>query len=369
MDSRALDELSRLVEASELDADATELAPLVQASVSGVAAGDSGRSVQEVRDLAAEFTSRGLLDERIVADAFLGDSIAALQAPSMADPDRVAGRIGGIAQHHAAEVDAEATQGVYDAAGASPWLVTPLQENLLIVLAVAVSDAGGEQPIPYSAEQIYELARGHSINFGIATWVGRLAASAEEAFPAVEPTARASGFPVGLAAALRTLANRLGANSALALAQLHYDRYGLEEPPSKSFLRALAACDPDPDAVADWIVQLFSNASNRKQRNGAMRAWSGLDPRDDGARKRLLMEVLMPLLSDSKDSLKLALSNIELASDPPHGTKTKVLKAIREAGRKRKMKKATERAIEGAGLDQARLSIKDKLTPEDTSLD
>lgn len=360
----ALDALQPIYEAVEVDPDS--LANAVAESMMGSVLGSAPRSLDALREAANEFVARGFLGARTAADAFLSDVQSALGQPASPEPDEAANRAIVIACAYGVDGGAEILHGIFEASSASPWLPVPMRHNLMLCTAANLVDVGEEIANPLEVAQVRELSEvGQSGVPGVSAWLRSFATSSEDVLNVLEPFSSGT-IPKQIEPALIKFCEREGSGEALWMAQHYFEEHGLENPPSDDFLAMLAGCQPAEEDVANWLIELSGKASKRNERAGVMAAWRGFNPRDPAVRKRLLTEVYLPLGEEHKGDFKLALRNIKLAADPPHGTKTKIKETLRRQAAKHNLRRRTEQRLESAGIDKAKLSLVDKLRPEES---
>jgi hypothetical protein len=78
------------------------------------------------------------------------------------------------------------------------------------------------------------------------------------------------------------------------------------------------------------------------------------------------MDVYLPLGDEYKGDFKLALKNVGLVADPPYGVKGEIKTTLRRQGKKHNLRNATERALEGAGIDKAHIGLRDRIRREES---
>ena len=360
----ALDMLQPICEAVEVGPDT--LAEAAAQAASGVVLGSSPRPLAALREVASEFTTRGFLTPRNMADAFMVDLRSALGEPAVAEPDDAANRAIAITTGYGKDGGAEVLHGVFDAASASPWLTASTRHSIMLCVAASLIEMGEEIASPLEFAQVRELAeQGEPGLPGVSAWLGAFAVSSEEVLNVLGPFSDDDAIPEPVKAALIEFCEREGSGEALWMARHYFEENGLEDPPSHDFLTMLAACKPAEEDVASWLIELYGQAGKRDERAGVMAAWRGFDPRDPAVRKRLITNIYLPLGEEHKGHFKLALKNIKLVSDPPHGTKAKIKKTLRRQAAKHNLRRRTEQSLESAGIDKAKLSLVDKLRPEE----
>lgn len=359
-----LDMLQPLCEAVKVGPD--KLAEAVAQTAGGAVLGSSPRPLTALREVASEFTTRGFLTPRSMADAFLADLRSALGEPAVAEPDDAANRAITIATGYSKDGGAEVLHGVFDAASASPWPTASTRHSIMLCVAASLIEMGEEIASPFEFAQVRELAeQGEPGLPGVSAWLGAFAVSSEEVLNVLGPFSNDDAIPKPVKAALIEFCEREGSGEALWMARHYFEENGLEDPPSHDFLAMLAACKPAEEDVASWLIELYGQAGKRDEQAGVMAAWRGFDPRDPAIRKRLITDIYLPLGEEHKGHFKLALKNIKLVSDPPHGTKTKIKKTLRRQAAKHNLRRRTEQRLESAGIDKAKLSLVDKIRPEE----
>ncbi len=217
----------------------------------------------------------------------------------------------------------------FEALGGAPSLTASdrcLARARLAATATAVSDRG---VFALSAQELiaaYDQEAGEEersvIAEAVGTWLSGTAPSVDEAWTVLDRYAY-ERLPETLRRGLSDYAGGLSSGQRTALARL-----GLEGFPdhivTDELLEAVQFHNGELPAEVDLIVELLGRATNEDHRRGIMRIWTALRLTNHDLMRRLLNDVMMPLVRQGKTSREIVLQNLHLVQALPKKDKRRL---------------------------------------------
>jgi hypothetical protein len=227
------------------------------------------------------------------------------------------------------------------ALSASAWTSPPIRERLRLLVEALLIAAGADLDRT-SAEDVRDLHTADpSAAEAVGWWVAAAQPSPDDLWTILE----------GLERPPRALLD--GVQSALAdispdeIVDYVVPMFGAAAI-DRDLLRAIGWRRGQPDRAAGALIEAYGNARNNAERNRVLDLWVELRPSSRSARRRLLIEVLIPMARANGQALDHVLSNIDLVRDPP-GVKTEVRQALLAAGQSYGRDARVRRALTGIG--------------------
>lgn len=235
------------------------------------------------------------------------------------------------------------------AVGATTWLPTPYRATLTI--AASVREDSGAARSPYEVGEIVELSTAHGSDFaeGLALWIVDFDPSAGEVGRAVVPLARGV-LPAPVAEAIDVRFAQSGGEERAELVMPTLKGL-LRSSVEPGFLRSLGIEKADLEAVLDQLVTLYDEeVGANEDREAIVKTAAMLAPMDDRLRKRLILELMIPIAHQGKGALDIVLRHLDLCLPPPRGTKKKLTETLRERAKGKDQRRRVDRALLDAGL-------------------
>jgi hypothetical protein len=248
---------------------------------------------------------------------------------------------------------AEALGDAWDALEHETWLPGADKHRLHIFLSSIARDKGVEAVEPLSAVAIVSFINedGVAIAAEVAQWIRDDPGDDAiwDVLRAYEPVT-----PVEILTAVGVVADEASEERRLELARPALGLPILDE----RLLDALRFHGADQDAAAALLIDRYKSATNNRDRERVLLLWRALRPSEDEPRKRLIKQVMLPMATLNGEALDLILRELELARQPPRGTKGAVRNALREGGRKFDRKGQVRRRLEDLGWSRRVGTIK-----------
>ncbi|MBS1882482.1 MAG: hypothetical protein JSS97_05940 [Actinobacteria bacterium] len=344
-----LGSLGRLADAAETTGAATAAAVAGTTAVAPLdlaSAELQGRSLQ----LADRFAEAGLVRVGQFAPATLdsiGDALTQPFEPRSPD-DVFASRLVEWAVWLAPSAGDESRDRLRESVEASSWLPAPYPATL--TLAAALRDQADPAPSPYSTAEMVELLEAHGTWFaeGLVLWIERFGPGAPEVGIAIVALGNGE-FPKKVGAALDARFREADGDDLAQLVMPTLERLN-EEDPGAGRLRSLGIERADPATILTRLIALFDKAGSNEERERVMEVVAMLGPLEDSLRRRLILEVIIPLTGRGKEAVDIAVRHLNLCLPPPHGTKGKLRDALRSAAKGRQQIDRVDKALLDAGL-------------------
>lgn len=240
-----------------------------------------------------------------------------------------------------------ATDDDLAAIATSKWLTRSAKFALRIS---ATPDGDPRRPTPADVAQLIS-DEGNAAVDAVVAWLKACPPDGEETWAALGGWLTSS-IPLQAREAVTTHAGSL-TTADLTLVIIRAARGTWPEVPSADCLEALNTSRADQGALAAEIGRL-ANSLAVSQREPALKLWKAWKVSDPNARKTLIEEVLHPLISGGKTSYAAVRRNLDVATQPPTGTKTRLVEALEKNAPDEKSAKDMKTAMERAGLKPKR---------------
>lgn len=292
------------------------------------------------------YRAKCLLEENLVGRSDLDEAIAnrisgylALppSQPQLTNTD-VKSRLGNFcevwARWLAEESGMEDVDEVLRSFASCQWLESHKVSIASLRVAAAARASGKCAELLPEPEAVRQLALDHGFGSNcsdqaraaISDWLRYLDPEVGEAWSVLEVFAYRM-VPSGLRRALREYAGQLDEEERWELL-LPSLRSALERVPARGFLEAGGLKECEEERVGEFLVKLYSGATNNDERNGVLDLCVAAEMRDAGVRRRLVEKIYLPAIEMNKGSLDNMLAHAELLEDPPHGTKLRIREAL-----------------------------------------
>jgi hypothetical protein len=344
--SSALGALARLV--GVIGYDDSPLGEKISEALGIVPADEaSARRQDDLLSLAASFHEAGLVDPHHYAAQVLTSFSEALRQPiePQGPEDLLASHLVRWTLRLAQDASDEARDNLGTAVQESPWFPSPNKETLILASHLG----SGEVESPFSPTEIQQLVAQHVSQFslGLATWISSFHSTAQEVGLALRPLAQ-TDLPSAVSQALSDRGFTPEERAELLLPAL--DDL-LQVPPDERFCKALGISEADPAITVDRLIDLYGEAGSNPQRESILEVWKWLNLPDKAPeRKRLIVDVAIPMAHQNKQALDLVLKYLQLCVPPPRGTKGLLQKTLRERARGKDQEKRVDRAMLDADL-------------------
>jgi DNA polymerase III delta prime subunit len=299
---------------------------------------------------AAMLADAHLVSASVPADgAMLGIArLVASELPVDASAGELAPQVVDIAGRYAAQATTNALHEVLAAVGQGAWLQSPQRETLILIANGALPPA--DRGAALGVDDLVALRRDHGVDSypAIGLWLAEHSPAAVDAVQLLAPWV-SEGVPSAVAGAVRTYAENLSPAALTALAVL-LTRDALHRAPSREVLASLRYDEADDQAIATELLALDGRASNFEGRKTILELWEALQPRHAPARKLLILDVLIPMLSHGAQTYDLVRRHLKLAADPPHGTKAQLVTALIDKAPDKKRRGKMEVRMSEVGL-------------------
>jgi hypothetical protein len=308
--------------------------------------------LRQVTDGAQALTRAGVLSAVFVSEHTLNCVAAMLSANNSsetADPETATSMITDLIVAAIPHATTDPLQRVADAARDSAWLPSPARELVSVLLDNALPETHRNGII--DADRLSRLydEYGQASYSVIAAWLSTPAIRSANEFLTVTAPWVSVPPPPEVRRAIRsspTIANMTVRNDlALRLASSALRRH-----PSQEFLADIGFREADEDRVSKVIVKLVAESSNEDDRIIIFDLWNALTPIDATIRRRLIMEVMVPIAGRGKGAYELVRMRLKLAADPPYGTKSMLVQSLLFAAPDTKLKKRMESRMEEVEL-------------------
>lgn len=346
----ALASLARLAEAAVTSGRLTAKAIVTSAAkapVEDAAAERQGRELRLAERLAEASLVRGAQYAAPVLDS-LGESIA--------QPLPEAGIDGVLARHVmiwgarlAPSADDASRDRLLAALGETTWLPAPYRATLNLAASIREDPGAGESP--YGAGEIADLSAAHLsyLAEGLALWITHFGPDAGEVGRALVPLAGAA-LPSPVAEAIDRRFDRSAGEERAALVKAGVQEI-LKSAVEPDFLRSLGIGHADPDAVLGELIAIYGEGvGTNEDRETIMAVAAMLAPLPDPLRRRLILDLVIPIAHQGKGALDIALRHLDLCLPPPRGTKQKLTDTLRDRANGKDQEKRVDKALLGAGL-------------------
>jgi len=253
-------------------------------------------------------------------------------------------------QETAATMSTAEVGRLFEALADASWIPSPEHDALLLVLAEVSSVAGVVLPSPCTWDELASLAVNHPaiITPRVGGWLRTYPDPAElrDFFVTSSVTVETEWL-----ADLKTRAHSDPAWAEQSITNLLDTKP--DKPPDASLLHALGSQSLHAQVVADFLVGRFSSALSGTipDREAVLKGWESADPEEAAARRRLVEELLMPMIEKGKKGdLEVVLRNLGLAAPAPYGFAEKLPAALRAAAQRHGLVDDTQRRMERHGL-------------------
>jgi hypothetical protein len=304
-------------------------------------------------ELVKELPGSGLMSEVEAGDALLEAASAAMTETPAADQEpSVARYIVELVDWAATRASSTTLSVTAQALEQSPWLAqqSPETEILRLQIEGGLNRQDEARPSPFKPAKVKELVDSHGGNFtaGLIPWLRDFHPAPEHVSLALRSLLFRQ-LPPPLTAALSEYSNGLRpADRFLLLKALMQRSY--VSPRQARLLGTLGIQDADPVAVTSLLVERYKSVTTNSAREGILRIWRAFEPQDPALRRTLIKQILIPLSGHGVGGYELVRRYLDLATDPPRGTKGKLLEALEGEGQNRKRRRAMRRRMEEVGL-------------------
>jgi hypothetical protein len=127
--------------------------------------------------------------------------------------------------------------------------------------------------------------------------------------------------------------------------------------PTSTVLRALPVLAASQMRAAQMLHDRYEAANNNQERVAVLGTWRALEVNDASARKHLILNVMLPMCHASKGGLEAVIRYLDLASNPPHGTLTKLREDLLQRGKAAGIESQVRKAMENHGLIERKKGI------------
>ncbi|HST56016.1 MAG TPA: P-loop NTPase fold protein [Solirubrobacteraceae bacterium] len=278
--------------------------------------------------------------------------IAAGHLPETLAPSDQSERLAGILRNAVDGSDGLSLTNCDLAIRESPWLVSPWQELMRVLIDSALPLESRGEALGVAELTALRSEHGPAADVVIASWLAGVGPHVEEALAVLQPWI-ADRAPTEIRTAIRSYVAALDGDQLTDLA-VRLTSDALNRRPSKELLADVSYENADDATVSGAIVALASEASNHDARAVLFDLWEVLKPIDATARKALITGVMIPVAGQGLGAFELVRSKLKVVGDPPRGTKQILVDALLAAAPDEKRRKRMQRRMEELGLRKPR---------------
>ena len=255
-----------------------------------------------------------------------------------------------IARH----LDGERRGALQAALSSCTWIPEAEKDAVQLDLAAVRVMAGDETACPLSTDQVIAYQEANPALFAGPTsaWIRHIA-TPEDAAKLLKTISRS--VPDDLMTSLSERADRDQEWSWGVAAQLVQATAEYIPPPT--LLRALPVLAASQLRAAQMLHARYEAANNNQERVAVLGTWRALGITDPGARKLLILNVMLPMAHSSKGGLEAVARYLDLASNPPYGTLTKLREDLLKRSKAADIEGQVRKAMENHGLIERKKGI------------